>query len=424
MAKRLIGTFFISVMLAAGCSGGGSSEDTTSDGAIELEYWNLFGGGNGDLMDSMVESFNESQSDIYVNSVRLDWDEYYTKLITGVTSGEGPDVAVSHVTTLPELVDGGILYNLDDFTANIEVDWEDLNQNTLESTTFDGDHYAMPIDTHPLVMYYNKDHLQEAGVLNDNGEPEFDGTAEGLIEFLSTIKENTSEDVFTMAEPTSGDNPYRIWWGLYHQLGGEGVISDDLSEVEIDMDKAVQAADFIKDLYYEYEFIPLQMEEFQQIFENGNAATTIQGVWGSGVYNAAEDLDYGVVSISDLFGEPAQWGDSHSLVIPKQQNENKERSEAALTFINYIADHSLEWSKSGQVPSKTSLLESEEYQDLPYGETFEEISKDVAFPKQSDSTRAIKEASINNLNEIWEGQTSTEEALQQMENDIADVLTD
>ena len=34
-------------------------------------------------------------------------------------------------------------------------------QNSLDSVTFDGEIYAIPLDTHAEVMYYNKDILEK-----------------------------------------------------------------------------------------------------------------------------------------------------------------------------------------------------------------------------------------------------------------------
>ena len=35
----------------------------------------------------------------------------------------------------------------------------------------DGKQYAVPFDTHPIVLYYNKDLLEKAGLLGEDGLP-------------------------------------------------------------------------------------------------------------------------------------------------------------------------------------------------------------------------------------------------------------
>lgn len=70
---------------------------------VTVEYWNLFGGGDAEFMDEIVEKFNETHENIEVDVTRLEWEEYYTKLKTATASGNGPDIAISHVTRLKEL---------------------------------------------------------------------------------------------------------------------------------------------------------------------------------------------------------------------------------------------------------------------------------------------------------------------------------
>lgn len=65
---------------------------------VTVDYWNLFGGGDAEFMDQIVEEFNAAHENIEVDVTRLEWEEYYTKLKTATASGNGPDIAISHVT--------------------------------------------------------------------------------------------------------------------------------------------------------------------------------------------------------------------------------------------------------------------------------------------------------------------------------------
>ena len=73
---------------------------------------------------------------------------------------------------LPELVDQGVVEPLNDYLDELGVDLSSMyTQNSLDSVTFDGEIYAIPLDTHAEVMYYNKDILEKAGVeLNADGK--------------------------------------------------------------------------------------------------------------------------------------------------------------------------------------------------------------------------------------------------------------
>lgn len=63
-----------------------------------------------------------------------------------------------------------------------------FSQNSLDSVTFDGDVYAVPLDTHAEIMYFNKDILADAGVeLNENGQLDI-GSTDEFYAVLDKIK--------------------------------------------------------------------------------------------------------------------------------------------------------------------------------------------------------------------------------------------
>jgi multiple sugar transport system substrate-binding protein len=75
--------------------------------ATELTYWDFLGGGDGIRMKQIVEEFNKSQSDIRVTESTLTWGEpFYTKVHTGVVSGQTPDVMTYHLSHFAQGVQG------------------------------------------------------------------------------------------------------------------------------------------------------------------------------------------------------------------------------------------------------------------------------------------------------------------------------
>lgn len=407
-------------MVIAGCQSK-NTEKKSDDGKTKLVMWDLFSGGDGDFMKQMIDEYNKSQSEVEVETVTLEWAEYYTKLVTAVAAGKGPDIGISHTSKLPEIVDQGLATELDPLADSINLDWGTFNQNILDATIFEGQHYAVPIDTHPIVFYYNKKHLDAAGLLDDEGKPIMENTAQGFIDFMSKIKANAA-DVTTFAFPTAGDDPFRLWWALYHQLGGSDVVSDDLSSPEIDMDKAIEAANFMKDLYKE-QFIPLNLEDFYQPFQAGNAATIITGVWATGTFEGTEDLDFGVIPLPQLFDQEATWGDSHTIFLPIQEKDDPEKAQAALDFANFIAEQGQIWTGAGHIPSKTTVVESQEFLDLPYRSDYVKAAQQVKFAKQSTKSWPIKDSIIRNLDTIWADKATPEEAFEKLESEIAELLS-
>ena len=121
----------------------------------------LFSGGDGEFMDKIIEEYNSGDPTKQVQSIMLVWGDYYTKLQTAVAAGKGPDIGVSHASKLPELVDQGVVEPIDGYLEELGVDLSTMySENSLESVTFDGEIYAVPLDTHAEILYYNTDILK------------------------------------------------------------------------------------------------------------------------------------------------------------------------------------------------------------------------------------------------------------------------
>ena len=93
----------------------GAVTDVNEDGTVnnpenvkiddgKLVFWSLFSGGDGTFMDQIISDYNGGSPKMGVQSIMLVWDDYYTKLQTAVAAGKGPDIGISHVSKLPELV--------------------------------------------------------------------------------------------------------------------------------------------------------------------------------------------------------------------------------------------------------------------------------------------------------------------------------
>ena len=121
----------------------------------KLVFWSLFSGGDGGFMDEIIADYNSKGPSREVQSIMLVWADYYTKLQTAVAAGKGPDIGVSHVSKLPELVDQGVVEPIDSYLEQMGFDMSSVYaSNSIDSVTFDGQIYAIPLDTHAEILYY------------------------------------------------------------------------------------------------------------------------------------------------------------------------------------------------------------------------------------------------------------------------------
>lgn len=429
--KRRVGllalTLLLSVsMILSACSGnsGSADDDAASDGKVSLSFWTLFDGGDGANMQALVDEFNKTHPNIEVKNTKLAWGEYYTKLVTAVGNGNGPDIGISHSSRLPDLIDQGVVTELDTPAADAGVDWNSYNQNLLSAVTVDDQHYAVPIDTHAFIMYYNKKLLKEAGLLGEDGKPVLEQSADGFVSFLKTLKEKLPAKVTPFALSNNNDDPFRLWWSLYSQLGGNDVISDDLKSAAIDKEKGIQAADYIQKLYTEG-YIKKNDPDFYKNFQSGTAAMTMTGVWTTGTWESTKDFEFGAMPIPKFYDQEATWGDSHTIILPLTQDEDEAKRKAAMIFADWVADNGQVWAKAGHIPSKPSVLEKQEFKDMPYRSDYSEVASVVKFSKKSTKTAQIREeVDFKFLNEVWVNKMTPADAMNNMEAGIQKILSE
>ncbi len=412
-----------------GANSGGASTAATSGaaantggGVVNLNYWTPLSGGDGDFMKAMVDSFNQSQQNIQVTMLNHPAAEYYTKLRTSIAAKQGPDVAIGHVSRLPELVPSNAVETLDEVAAEAGVDWNSFNPNILKATVVDNKHYAIPLDTHAQVMFYNKKILRDAGLLDANDKPKIAAGPDGFLAYLREIKAKVPADVMPFATTSTGNQPFWSWWSLYSQMGGK-LISDDGTKAAFNNEQGLSALQLLETMVKE-ELWPRNIKNGGEIFVAGKGALSFNGVWYTGPVEKAQaqGLEAGVMPVPQIFEQQAVWGDSHTLVVPTQSTDDQAKMVAAVRFANWLADNGAQWGKAGHVPSKPAALETAEFKALPFRGDYVELASYVSFLPNHPKTAAIGDVLKPNFDLMMNGQNTAEEVLAKSEQEANELL--
>jgi len=412
----------VAVTFVTACSTAVSNNGASSGGKVTITYWNMFGGGDGAIMEAMVKQFNEEhKGSIEVKALTQDWGQFYTKLQTAVSGNTSPDLAVSHTSKLSELINLGILEPLDAHADRAGVDWGVFNQNMLDATVFEGKHYAMPLDAHPLILYYNKKILGDLGLLDESGKPKLDPGPEGFVALLEKIKSGAPQGTINLGLATGGEDPYRVWWALYNQLNGPSILDESGQRVVINNEQGKQAAEFISHLFSSG-LVPKNQEKIGENFQAGKTALLPTGVWFTGTLEAAEGLEFGAIPFPQLYDKPATWIDSHTFVIPKHKKMTEEKVKASLTFAKWVTDHAAMWSKAGHIPATTTAMESEEFKSMPLRQDYLQAGNDGVYLPNSPKLWPIKDQLVQALGGIWAATYNVDKGLSEATANMEKIL--
>ena len=361
-------------MALASCSGvpvGGGS------GRI-VHFWNLFGGGDGARLSDMQEEFVEQNPNLELESTTLTWGApYYTKLSMSTVGGRPPEVAILHQTRLGAYAPAGLLEPLDpDMLTEYDIGPDKFLPEVLESAKYRGEIFTIPIDTHPQVMFYNTDIAKKAGLLEENGDLKPIKGPDAVIDAFKKAKEVTGEQGVAFA-PVDAAVPWRIFYTLYGQLGGE-ILSPDAKEVVLNGEKAEQAVEFMVELTVG-EGLTAPNQDYPAAvaqFQSGNAGFHWNGEWEVTTFEEA-GMPFSIVPFPNIFGNNTVQADRHTFVIPKGVAKDSRKMDAALTFVSSMMKNSFIWAQGGHIPAYLPVLESERYKNLTPQSNYAGVADDV-----------------------------------------------
>ncbi|MFP3089451.1 ABC transporter substrate-binding protein [Treponema sp. TIM-1] len=388
----------------------------------KLVFWSLFAGGDGAWMDRIIADYNATGPTRQVQSVMLVWADYYTKFGTAVAARRGPDIGVSHISRLPELVEQGMVIAVDDYAAKAGVSWNDFAPAMVEGITFNGKKYAIPLDTHAEIMYANLDKIKAAGIPLTNNQLSIANAAE-FKAILEKLKSTLQSGETVIALSQQGDDPYRVWWATYFQMGGTPLVNAAGTQVTLDQAIAIRAADYIKSLWTDGYILP-GIEDHQRFFQDGHAALSYCGTWATGVFGETKGLNFVGQPYPRLFGtNDACWADAHVFVIPTKQARNAANTQAAVDFSFWAASKGgATWAQSGQIPSHIPVQSSPAFTALPYRSGYSRAASTAVLPSKNVNFGAIKDSIIQNLNTFWANQTTSTAAIQNIISEMNAII--
>jgi multiple sugar transport system substrate-binding protein len=409
----------------AGCSAPVlSGLGTGGDAAGSLAYWNLFGGGDGVRMTQMLDTFRAANPNIDLKAVTLAWgNPYYTKLSLATLGQKPPAVAVSHLTRMKNLVAADLLeeLNLEDL-ARFGITPDKLDRTAWENGLVEGKAYAVPLDTHPFVMFYNTDICKKAGLLDSSGQLTPLDSEDKFFDAMGRAKEASGQYGGVVAVNSDTSTPWRVFQSLYSQLGGQ-MLADQGRKVVIDEAKATQVLTFLQKWTADGLF-PAAADYQGAIasFAEGQAGFYFQGEWEISTFQTAE-MPFSMTLFPNVYGggRYSVQADSHTLVIPKQPDRDRQRLDGSLMLIKSFLDQSKTWAEGGHVPAWVPFRDSAEYKALTPQSNYAAAAAGAAYDPEgwySGSGSNFEIVAGSNIATVLSGQQQPDAALAQMRTQL------
>lgn len=351
VAVATVGMFAVaSASIVAGAAGA-SGERTT------VTFWNGFTGPDRPVLEQLVEEFNDSQDAVTIEMEISPWDQFFQRLLPSLASDEGPDLVAMDTAQMPQYIVRGAFRPLDDYYADESTESDALVQAAVDATKWDGVTYGVPMNFTTLLLYWNKDLFEAAG-LDPEAPPE---TWEQFADYAVQL---TGDGQYGLA--IADNNTIPMWPILLWGSGG-GVVSDDGTTSLLDAPETIEALELWGGLVRDEGISPIGLggADADNLFQTERAAMEIVGPWMTTGFTEA-GIDFGLAPPPAGPAGPVTLGTSVAFAINAQSDDAT--AEAAKEFIKFwnSTDSQITWSLGSGFPPSRTDIPAEALAENPY----------------------------------------------------------
>src|SRR5215216_616258 len=336
---------------SAPAAGGAASTGACSDAGKgqQVTMWSPLTGPDGNVMTALAAQFSQEKS-LGIKVTHTAQPDYLQKLNTAAAGKSLPDMTVIRAGDIGEMVSRNVLkpYSNDALT---EAGGADTLKGQFTEAVWNAgqvkdNRYTIPLDTHPLVLYYNKDMFQKAGIT------------------MPTDRQMTKEEFEKAVDALNKDGVAGVSIGTAFQTGAwfqalirefGGDITDATgTKATYNSDQGVQAATYIHDLKAKTTpQVNGAGDPEVKLFQQQKAAMVFHGPWH--ISDMVKLPFVGFAQMPQIGSTYSVWGNSHQLAM---NTEDPAKQAAAGCWIGWLSQNSVQWAKAGQVPARKSARES------------------------------------------------------------------
>ncbi|WEG08774.1 sugar ABC transporter substrate-binding protein [Microbacterium horticulturae] len=414
MKKTIVATTSVALVAALGLTGCSSSGGDAGDsGPVTITYSNFISnGGNEDNLKKIVAAFEDENPNITVKVTTAPYSDYFTQLQTDLAAGTQADVFDVDAGSFANIQANGVLAALDG------VDASAYRTSVLDSYKVDGAQYALPTSFSNVVLFYNKDLFDKAGV----DYPTADWTwadEKAAAEKLTDKKAGVWGDY----QPVT----YNEYYKAVQQAGGS-FLSSDGKTTAFDSEAGKAAAEWIAGK--SGTVMPTAADgagtaDFDtNLFKDGKLAMWHTGIW---MISLVGDLPFGWdIAVEPGDAQKASATFSNAVVVSDASNHK----EAAQKWAEYLSSSKemvgVRLDAGWELPaiSDESLLQPYLEQTPPANRkaVFDALENIAVAPQLGSQSQQIQDAVTNALGEIAAGRTTTEKAIPALADQVDALL--
>lgn len=420
MKKRI--ALVLVLMLALSCfTASALAEDVTLNFLIMPDL---------EILQPTFDRYEELNPGVKINVEVLPFDSMFEAIEVRLGNGESSiDAFLVDVTVVANYALKGYLTSLEDKIAPASP--KNLTAAALDSVTYDGHIYALPLYSSCVQLYYNKDIFDQKGVAYPASGVDGRMTWEQVVELGKqlTYADETGKQIYGLVFEQV-NRPYQLL-PLAQSLGATQFVSEDglVTAGYTNCPEMVKAGQFYSDTFNTWKISPkVGADESTNLFTSGQVAMFVGGSWQIPAMKSA-NLNFGYA--------PHPYFEGGVAVTPTGSwcagvSAYSKQQAAAAKFVEYLTCDNETAIQNFQLiknlPSNIAALESIDtdpaYESFPDDvarlSAYESLNTAMARPKMAGYTewQSIVEEAFSDMMNGADPQTALDAAVAEIDRQL------
>lgn len=227
--------------------------------------------------------FMKRHPNIVIQAENTPWGNFLQKYLAQAAGGTLPDILYCHFSWAQQLISQGLIGSLDDYISKQpDFNSSDFTKPSMGFYRHKGQQYGIAYDCGPLVLFYNKDIFDKAGVKYPTASWTLDDLKQSAIKLTSGSGRDKIFGITGTPSPGGSDiaPPYLFPFGARYVNAAQ-------TQCLISQPEAIQTMEWWMELHLKFHTVPTPAEQqaMQQqqtdAFTLGRAAMALNGSWAT-----------------------------------------------------------------------------------------------------------------------------------------------
>ncbi len=419
--RRQLVTIGLVLMMMVALAGPALADWTGTITLWDAPRWRDADGDPFHWIKAKIAEFEALNPGVTIDMVETPWAEMGERLSIAIAGRSWPDVAPVDISGAVNAahIEQGVVESMDPFFSEEEL--ADFFEGALESYTFDGSLYGVPMSMAVHVMLLNLDIFEARGV-----EPPVDGrwTWDEFVETAKALTFDSTGDgnIDTFGFSTYILNGYYEAWPFFYMDGGAPIVDGQFG---FNSPEAVGAMQKLADLKFVHEAAPVEMGSSDvggtfQAFAHPDQRYIAMQPWNSWAIATVSDeggnfyMPNAMVAEYPIgeSGEPVTIGGAGGWVVFHQRDDAKLAKVAEFVKFLSTTEEQYVFSRNyGTFPARFSTQDLNPFDDQPLMARAAEILQYAVSVPEHPNWSQIDERIQTELQLVFAGEKSAQDAM-------------